>query len=572
MKTEEGLRSRRQKAGRPPRLSGARARAALVLDRLGAVIGFDAGWVVRSATPGLERLVGRPADHVVGQSLRSLLAPATADATITALAEAVQAASRRVVAGTLAGNRAILLAPAPMAVPSAQIYVVVTDVLDLAHRAPHSDTAEVFRARLVDVEQRLVEVALLAEIADDISGSLDPAVVLPRVADHGVRLCRAHCVAVEVLDPDSGLLAVAALAGVFRPSAAVPPAPREATLAGRALAAGSAIELTGDEAERQAARYAGGEETRFRTTLAVPLLADGAPLGAVVFCRAGTRPFDPTEIQRAQQLARRTAPAVQNARAHAALERQLAELKESQAELVQAEKLAALGRLGAGAAHEINNPLAAIVGNAELLLRREPLTSTAQERVERILHAAYRAARVIRQLLAFVRGYPIDLAPTDVVAVLRQVVAEQGEDLETDGIAVVDELESVPPVAADGRQLAQVFGHILDNALDAVKALPAETGRTIRLASGTAPGHARLHIENSGLPIAEDTLPRIFDPFFTTKAVGQGAGLGLAVCQGIVSAHGGRIFAENLPAGVAIVMELPVADVRPDTANRRPAA
>jgi signal transduction histidine kinase len=220
--------------------------------------------------------------------------------------------------------------------------------------------------------------------------------------------------------------------------------------------------------------------------------------------------------------------------------------------------MAALSKLGAGAAHEINNPLAAIVGNAELLLRRESLTPSARERVERILQAAYRAARVIRQLLAFVRPLAPEMAPTDLVRLLRDVVAERTRELAMDDVQLLDELAPVPVVGADARQLAQVFAHIVDNAVDAVKTTADGGGRTIRLTSEPLPGHVRIRVENSGAPIPAESLPRIFDPFYTTKAVGQGAGLGLSVCRGVVTAHGGRITAENQPRGVAIVVDLPV--------------
>jgi signal transduction histidine kinase len=356
------------------------------------------------------------------------------------------------------------------------------------------------------------------------------------------------------------MLQLAAFAAPGRDTPNVPPASPDATLAGRALAAGTTIELGGDEAERQAARYATGEETRFRTVLAVPLLGGATVPGALVLCRTAARPFSPTEVHRARELARRAGLVLLNVRAHAELRRQLAEVQHGQAELVQTEKMAALGKLGAGAAHEINNPLAAIVGNAELLLRRESLAPGARERVDRILQAAYRAARVIRELLAFVRPQAPDTAPTDVVHLLREVVAERTPELHRDGIRVIDELGPLPAVPADRRQLAQVFAHVLDNAVDAVSALPAGDGRMIRLGSRALPGRVRLRLENSGLPIDAEALPRIFDPFYTTKAVGRGAGLGLSVCRGIVSAHGGRIVAENLPQAVAIVIDLPAGD------------
>jgi signal transduction histidine kinase len=568
VKTEEGLRSRRNKARRPHRPSGAPAVAGQALDHLGAVIGLDAGWVIRSATPGLERLVGERVERLVGRSLRTLLAPGSAQATIDALAEGVQAESRAVVPGMLTGRRPVLLIPAPTAEPSAEIYVVVTDALGPGIHVG-ADTAEVFRARLVEVEEQLVEAALIGEIADDFSASLDAAVVLPRVADHTARLCRAHLVAVELLDSETGLLSVAAVSGVVRGTVAAPPVVPESTLAGRALAAGAAIELTGEEAERQAARYAPDGEARFRAALAVPLGTGASPLGVLVLCRTGARPFSPTDVHRARQVARAGARTLRNAHLYGELRRQLAELRLQQAEVVEAEKAAALGKLGAGAAHEINNPLAAIVGNAELLLRREPLTPSSQERVERILQAAYRAARVIRQLLTFVRAQPPEIAPTDVVRALREAVAERTADLEAESVRLVDELGVLPSIPADARQLAQVFGHILDNALDAVKATPGTADRTIRLASREHPGRVCLRIENSGLPIHESALPRIFDPFFTTKAVGRGSGLGLAVCHGIVAAHGGRIVAENLPGAVAFLVDLPVA---PEPEGPLPAA
>jgi signal transduction histidine kinase len=535
--------------------------AALAVDHLGALIGVDAGWVVRSATPGLERLAGQPAESLTGRSLRSLLDADTADSTIEQLAQAIQAERRMAVPGRLAGDRPVVFIPAPTPEPSAEIYLLVTDTVGDTTRA--AETAEVFRARLVEVEEQLADVALLSDVSEDISASLDPGLVLPRIAEHALRLCRAQAVGVETFDRQRTLLQLVAFAEIGRGAVSAPPVPPDGTLAGRALAAGTTLELTGDEAERHGARYAAGQTARYRSILAVPLLAGGAAQGALVLCRTAARPFSATEVLRARKLARRAAPVVRNVRAHAELRHELAEVQHGQAELVQAEKVAALGKLGAGAAHEINNPLAAIVGNAELLLRRESLTAGARERVDRILEAAYRAARVIRQLLTFVRPQAPDTTPTDVVRVLRQVVAERTGTRALHGVRLVDELDSVPAVAADGRQLAQVFANILDNALDAVETTPDGHDRTIRLTSHPLPGRVRIGIENSGLPIAAESLPRIFDPFYTTKAVGQGAGLGLSVCRGIVSAHGGRIVAENLPDGVAILVDLPVVDAAP---------
>jgi signal transduction histidine kinase len=539
------------------------------LDSLGALVGLDAGWVIRTATPGIERLIARPRESALERPLREFLVPHTADATIEALAQAVQASHPMVVAATLEGNRPVLLVPVPTRAPSAEIYVLVTDLLrargirsappgtpvDLAQR--HEDSAAVYRARLTDVEAELGEAALLFEVSDDIATSLDRRVVLTRVVEHATRLCRAHTVAAELLDPDTGLLAVGAVSGDPAGQLSGFPVRPDGTLAGRAIAEGGPVTATGRESEPLYARYSlEGERRRLLTSMAVPLIAGSTVVGALVFSRRGAQ-FDAAEVQRAERFARRVAIAIRNARVYSKLSRELEELREAQAQLVQTEKLSAVGRLAAGTAHEINNPLAAIVGNAELLLRRERLTPTQGERVDRILHAAYRAARIVKELLAFVRAQPPELGPTDVTRLLRDAVAERADDLALDRIQLVEQLTQLPVIQGDAQQLGQVFGNILDNALDAVKATPEGQGRLIRLASWTGTDHLQIRIENSGSPIGEAVLSRIFDPFFTTKDVGRGAGLGLSVCQGIVTAHGGRIWAENGAHGVAFVIELP---------------
>ncbi|MGH7266257.1 MAG: sensor histidine kinase [Candidatus Rokuibacteriota bacterium] len=559
MRTEDDLTRRHGRQRRLSRLAAANAVAVRAVDSIGALVGLDPGWIVRSATPGLERLTGRPWEEALGQPLRHLLAPGTAEATLVALAEAFQADGVRSIPSVLASGRPVALLPVMNQAPSAELFVVIADGALSPDAARVPDAGEVFRARLLDAEERLGEAALLFTIIDEISASLDLGQVLSRIVDHAARLCRARVVALEMTHPETGLMGVEALSGHLMGPLPGPPIPPEGTLAGRAMAARGPVAETGDTPAGDLSRYvAAGERRRFQASLAVPLVADTTVLGALVFCRQAARPFDFVEVRRAQQLARRAALDIRNARLHSQLKRRLDERREAQGQVVQAEKMAALGRLASGAAHEINNPLAAIVGNAELLLRRESLTPAAVERVERILQGAQRVARIVGHLLAFVRAQPPDLAPTDVLRVLREAVGTRTAQLARDGVRLIEDWSPLPSVRADGRQLRQLFDQILDNALDAMQQAPPGE-RALRLATEARPGHVTVRIENSGPPIPETVLPRIFDPFFTTKPVGQGTGLGLSVCHGIVAGHGGRIAAENVPRGVAFLVELPTA-------------
>jgi signal transduction histidine kinase len=560
VKTEKDVtRGREGAAGRARRTAAPGGPAWETLDHLGGLVGLDAGWVVRSTTPGLARLVGADPETVIGEPLGALLAPGTIEPTIAALADAVRAGTHAAIPAMLSGGHPIVLIPIPTRAPSAEIHVVVTDIVPDAgaSRGPQ-EVAEVFRSRLTEVEEQLAQRAILAEVDADLAASLDPAEVSRRIADHAARLCRVPRAYLELVAPQTGLLTLSAISGLPRPTA-LPPARPEVTLASRAAAAGAPLEARQMPHDPRYAPYCGGEHGGASVALAVPLMADRQALGALVLCRHDGRAFDEPEVQRAQQLASRAALAIRNAQRHADLAQEVTRLRDTQTEVVRTEKMSALGRLAAGAAHEINNPLAAVVGNAELLMRREALPHTAHARAEQILHAAYRVSRIVDQLLAFVRARPPVLAPTDLVRLLRESVDDRARDIELNGVLILDELDDLPPVAADARQLRQVFSNILDNALDAVRERPEGQPRTIRLGGEVVDERARLRIENSGPPIGEAVLPRIFDPFFTTKEVGRGSGLGLSVCEGVIAAHGGRIRAEDLDAGVAVMIELPIA-------------
>jgi signal transduction histidine kinase len=229
-------------------------------------------------------------------------------------------------------------------------------------------------------------------------------------------------------------------------------------------------------------------------------------------------------------------------------------LKRLQAQFVQSEKLVSLGQLAAGAAHEINNPLAAILGFSDLLADDPTVPEKARATAAKIRDQARRTKTLVGNLLSFARQVPAERALLDINTVVNNAVQLRALDLRSGTTRVELQLESVlPGVRGDGNQLMQVFFNIISNALDAMEAHNggALTIKTIRdrsnvvvLFSDTGPGLKEPH--------------RVFDPFYTTKPVGKGTGLGLSICFGIIQEHAGKILCYNRQEGGAVFrVELP---------------
>jgi len=239
--------------------------------------------------------------------------------------------------------------------------------------------------------------------------------------------------------------------------------------------------------------------------------------------------------------------------------RDLSQLKLLQAQLLQAEKLAATGQLAAGVAHEINNPLSVILGFASLAIQKSPPPAFAED-LNTIRTEALRAAKIIRDLLTFARPTPHERHPVDLNEILRETLALQSYHLATDQIEVLWQLtEPLPPTLADRGQLQQVIMNLVLNAHQAMKS--AHGRGALSIATGYDGGFVWAALTDTGPGIATDLLPRIFDPFLTTKPVGQGSGLGLSVSYGIVQAHGGELLADSPPGhGATFTLRLPVVD------------
>jgi two-component system NtrC family sensor kinase len=226
--------------------------------------------------------------------------------------------------------------------------------------------------------------------------------------------------------------------------------------------------------------------------------------------------------------------------------------------LLHAEKMAAVGQLVSGVAHEVNNPLTAILGFTDLLLANPEVTESARRDLRVILQEAQRTKQIVQNLLSFARQMPPQRLSVQLNSILQRTVHLRSYDFISHGIQVIEHLdEFLPPVVGDFHQLQQVFLNILNNAYDAVR----ETGRPARIEIGSArdDGFVEISFRDNGMGIADPE--KIFDPFFTTKDVGQGTGLGLSICYGIVREHGGEIICHNNldSEGATFIVRLPVA-------------
>jgi two-component system NtrC family sensor kinase len=229
-----------------------------------------------------------------------------------------------------------------------------------------------------------------------------------------------------------------------------------------------------------------------------------------------------------------------------------------QAKLAHAEKMATIGRLVSGVAHEVNNPLAAILGFTDLLLEDPQVPESAREELQIILRETQRTKEIVQGLLSFARQRPAQREPMQVNSILRQTIRLRSYDFSSHGVEVTEEFnENLQMAMGDAQQLQQVFLNILNNAYDAIQ----ESGHRgkIRISTRQTTDFIEVAFIDNGTGVADPD--RIFDPFFTTKPAGKGTGLGLSICYGIVRAHGGEIFCWNNEAenGSTFVVRLPVA-------------
>lgn len=292
--------------------------------------------------------------------------------------------------------------------------------------------------------------------------------------------------------------------------------------------------------------------------LVIPLSIKNRLEGILILTKKiSDSPFAENDVEFLSILANQLAVTVENARLYEMEKSTNAQLRETQNQLIRLEKLAALGELSATIAHEVNNPLGIIKNYLALIgqqLTREdpnfPFYQVIKEEVDRI-------AKIVRQLLDFYRPKAEEIAQVDLCQVLDETVILLEKQLGSSNIEVVKSLpRALPKVEASPAQLKQVFLNLLMNAREVMP-----SGGKIEVSARSENGYVEAEIADTGEGIAAENLEKIFEPFFTTKRDKGGTGLGLSVCLGIVSKHGGTIRAQNrTPRGAAFIVRLPVKE------------
>ncbi len=437
-------------------------------------------------------------------------------------------------------------------------HVFTPEELALGEAMATSATAAIRNARLYEeTQERLRHTETLLAVAQDASSTLELAEVLRRCARAMVRALGADMGGAWLQSPDGRS---------FQPAAGYR-VPKDV------LDNVASSELRFDDPRVLAWRQLEGPlcgtdsqgDPRFahpipqllphKSLLIQPMRWKGEGIGgfAIAWLREQHH-FTPDELRLAEGIALQASVASENSRLYAGLKQQMAELKRTQAQLVQSSKLAAIGELAANIAHEINNPLTSVLGFASYLAERIPAGQPMREELDLIQEEAGRARDIVRDLLHFSRQREFVPQVSDMNRVLGQTVAMVRRQGAFDTVPLSEDYApGLPPVEIDVPRIKQVFLNLINNAVYVMK-----DGGSLTLRSSLNGDMVQVEVIDTGSGIAPEHLDRIFEPFFTTKPDVSGTGLGLSVSLGIVQSHGGTIEVKSeVGRGSNFIVKLP---------------
>ena len=411
------------------------------------------------------------------------------------------------------------------------------------------------------MERRLRESQTLYDISRALSSTLDLDALLHQIvrlavdtignADNGV---------LHLLDEETGELHPRALSfvGEVRPDRSGRSGMRIGEgVAGIALERGELMNVPDVSKDERFVRV--GEMRHFASMVVVPLKMAERRLGTLSVDSKRPNAFTVSDEHLLTTLATQAAVALENARLVHDLQKSLLDLRQTQSQLIQSAKLSAIGQLIAGVAHELNNPLTAVMGYTQLVQTTPDLDRSVRRDMQKIYDQADRAAKIVQNLLTFAREYRAERQAVDVNEVLRRTLDLRLYQLQVENIIIETNFSSDSLITwADGNQLQQVFLNLINNAQDAMVA--HRGGGYLRLVTEREGDRIRIDVIDDGPGLSSEARQHLFEPFFTTKEVGRGTGLGLSICFGIVSEHGGEIQVHSeRQKGTTMTVFLPMA-------------
>ncbi len=397
----------------------------------------------------------------------------------------------------------------------------------------------------------------LFELSRTIFSTLDPDELYGRVLQSAIQVLRADDASLMLLDENRDLY-IALSTSLQQEILADTHLAIGERVAGRVALQPEPVVINDDVGRDE--RFKGVVPLRrINAALVCPLVMRGELFGVLNISRVKI-PERYTERDRrnAMILSSLVTLALDNARLHNELQARLRQLKDTQEEVIQTEKMTALGNLLSGVAHELNNPLCGVLGYAQLMQQNDP-DPKMRKGIEVIVREAERAARIVNNLLTFARREKPERKPLGVNGVLLKTIERKAYDLKMSRIEAKAELDpKLPFILGDFHQLQAVFGNLITNAQQAMFETHGRGVLTIRTECRGAKVVITFADDGPGIP--PENARRVFDPFFTTKEVGKGTGLGLSVCFAIVRDHGGAIRVGGQPGhGATFTVELPVA-------------
>lgn len=404
------------------------------------------------------------------------------------------------------------------------------------------------------VEMRNTRLAILNAISMTISNSLDLNEVLNSTIDKIRELLESDSVRIYLLDGKRNVLNLAAHKGLsseFISKSHIRHREVGTGFLGQAVLACETMVVDNIEASEDPYADLLVKEG-LHSTAYIPLVSKGQPLGVMVVSSYSGFKFSANYVDFLTAIGNQIGVAVDNANLYENLKRAYQKLKEAQEQVIRTEKLASLGKLAATVAHEINNPLAAVLTYTRLMMKLMSRGRFTQERLEDIARyltimesETARCGEIVKNLLAFSRQPKITVEASSIEELIEKTLVLISHDLEMKNIQLVKEIEpDLPKIKCSSRHIQQALLNLLSNASEA---MPEGGTLTVAAKHSKSDGFVETVISDTGCGISEEDLKNIFEPFFTTKEEGRGVGLGLSVVHGIITRHNGSIEIESKP-------------------------